>query len=363
MSETGWEEYDDPTPVAVNSLALKTESVNSTSNTTTGWEDIDDWGTSAQGSSSDATDWGSSGQSSFGVKRKHDSSNWPDCRDRSGYGSGRRCTEQNNVWSQNRSEPKSNWSSNNNFGSSKKTIQIPSTEVGRIIGRGGSTIQDLQTKSGARIKVNKDGRGYEADIDILGNQQQCDKAEELIQELIGGSGNKRNDDKSRTHNSTFQSSQQSNSWSSSNQNQNDDDFPDWTAIIKESEAATKRKWASLPPLIKEFYTESPEVANMSPEEVATFRKENNNIMVSHFSENDRRAIPNPVTKFEQAFIGYDEILQEIHKQGFENPSPIQAQSWPILLKGYDLIGIAQTGTGKTLAYLLPAMIHIDSQPT
>lgn len=35
--------------------------------------------------------------------------------------------------------------------------------------------------------------------------------------------------------------------------------------------------------------------------------------------------------------------------------------WPILLSGQDAIGIAQTGTGKTLAYLLPALIHIDGQ--
>lgn len=49
------------------------------------------------------------------------------------------------------------------------------------------------------------------------------------------------------------------------------------------------------------------------------------------------------------------------KQGFKTPSPIQAQAWPILLKGEDLIGIAQTGTGKTLAFLLPAMIHTENQ--
>ncbi|CAN8005726.1 unnamed protein product [Ixodes pacificus] len=42
--------------------------------------------------------------------------------------------------------------------------------------------------------------------------------------------------------------------------------------------------------------------------------------------------------------------------------PLQSQAWPLLLQGHDLIGIAQTGTGKTLAFLLPAMIHIDSQP-
>lgn len=54
-------------------------------------------------------------------------------------------------------------------------------------------------------------------------------------------------------------------------------------------------------------------------------------------------------------------IDEIKKQGFEKPSPIQSQAWPVLLKGEDLIGIAQTGTGKTLAFLLPAMIHTEFQ--
>lgn len=38
--------------------------------------------------------------------------------------------------------------------------------------------------------------------------------------------------------------------------------------------------------------------------------------------------------------------EQIQNQGFTKPSPIQAQAWPVLLKGDDLIGIAQTGTGK-----------------
>ena len=52
----------------------------------------------------------------------------------------------------------------------------------------------------------------------------------------------------------------------------------------------------------------------------------------------------------------------MQNQKFSEPSPIQTQAWPILLKGHDLIGIAQTGTGKTLAFLLPALIHIEGQP-
>lgn len=55
-------------------------------------------------------------------------------------------------------------------------------------------------------------------------------------------------------------------------------------------------------------------------------------------------------------------MAEIKNQGFNKPSPIQCQAWPVLLKGEDMIGIAQTGTGKTLAFLLPAMIHTEYQP-
>jgi ATP-dependent RNA helicase DDX43 len=62
-------------------------------------------------------------------------------------------------------------------------------------------------------------------------------------------------------------------------------------------------------------------------------------------------VPNPVQTFEQAFGHYPEILEEINMQNFEVPSFMQCQAWPVLLKGYDLIEIAQTGTGKTISQL------------
>jgi len=54
-------------------------------------------------------------------------------------------------------------------------------------------------------------------------------------------------------------------------------------------------------------------------------------------------------------------MVEIEKNGFMDPSPVQCQMWPVLLTGNDCIGVAQTGTGKTLAFLLPAFIHIEGQ--
>lgn len=49
-----------------------------------------------------------------------------------------------------------------------------------------------------------------------------------------------------------------------------------------------------------------------------------------------------------------EIREQLKKAGFPSPSQIQAWTWPLTLKGKDIIGIAATGSGKTLAFLLPA---------
>ena len=55
------------------------------------------------------------------------------------------------------------------------------------------------------------------------------------------------------------------------------------------------------------------------------------------------------------------ILQALEKVGYEKPSPIQAESIPLLLKGHDLLGQAQTGTGKTAAFALPMLANIDPE--
>jgi ATP-dependent RNA helicase RhlE len=50
------------------------------------------------------------------------------------------------------------------------------------------------------------------------------------------------------------------------------------------------------------------------------------------------------------------ILKAVHEQGYETPTPIQAQAIPAILEGHDILGGAQTGTGKTAAFTLP-MLH------
>ena len=54
----------------------------------------------------------------------------------------------------------------------------------------------------------------------------------------------------------------------------------------------------------------------------------------------------------------DPILKALRAEGYENPTPIQQQAIPILLKGKDLLGVAQTGTGKTAAFGIPILHHL-----
>jgi len=55
-------------------------------------------------------------------------------------------------------------------------------------------------------------------------------------------------------------------------------------------------------------------------------------------------------------------MNEVKAQGFSAPTAIQAQGWPMALSGRDVVGIAETGSGKTLTYCLPAIVHINAQP-
>ncbi|XP_071733501.1 DEAD-box ATP-dependent RNA helicase 20-like [Rutidosis leptorrhynchoides] len=121
-----------------------------------------------------------------------------------------------------------------------------------------------------------------------------------------------------------------------------------------SEAPRKLDLDGLTPFEKNFYVESPNVVKMSESEVEEYRTKRE-ITV------EGRDVPKPVKTFEDArFPEY--VMQEIVKAGFTEPTAIQAQGWPMALKGRDVIGIAETGSGKTLSYLLPAIVHVNAQP-
>ncbi|HEX4183294.1 MAG TPA: DEAD/DEAH box helicase, partial [Caulobacteraceae bacterium] len=56
------------------------------------------------------------------------------------------------------------------------------------------------------------------------------------------------------------------------------------------------------------------------------------------------------------------LLRALAAEGYTQPTPIQAQAIPHLMQGKDLLGIAQTGTGKTAAFALPILHHLEANP-
>ncbi|KAI5072605.1 hypothetical protein GOP47_0012711 [Adiantum capillus-veneris] len=67
--------------------------------------------------------------------------------------------------------------------------------------------------------------------------------------------------------------------------------------------------------------------------------------------------PAPFMTFDSANFP-PELSRELLSAGFQAPTPIQAQSWPLALQNRDIVAIAKTGSGKTLGYLLPAFLHL-----
>ncbi|NWR52874.1 DDX43 helicase, partial [Regulus satrapa] len=215
-----------------------------------------------------------------------------------------------------------------------------------ITGRGGTKIKELESSSGSRIKVTRGT--HESEVKIFGSIDVQNKAKMLIDNLVTSSG--QNYVRGKT--------------SDIIQPEHNPQKPviNWASLRENRAKYESMKWAGLPPIEKNFYKESSRTASMSQEEVELWRKENNDITCDDLKEGEKRCIPNPVCTFEDVFEHYPDIMANIRKVGFQKPTPIQSQAWPIILQGIDLIGIAQTGTGKTLAYLMPGFIHLTSQP-
>jgi ATP-dependent RNA helicase DDX5/DBP2 len=119
---------------------------------------------------------------------------------------------------------------------------------------------------------------------------------------------------------------------------------------------SKPSWdlSTLPKFEKSFYKEDEAVATRPSSEVERFRRDHQITIAG-------REVPKPVETFDEAgFPRY--VMDEVKAQGFPAPTAIQSQGWPMALSGRDVVGIAETGSGKTLTYCLPAIVHINAQP-
>ncbi|XP_072342996.1 ATP-dependent RNA helicase DDX42-like isoform X3 [Scyliorhinus torazame] len=107
------------------------------------------------------------------------------------------------------------------------------------------------------------------------------------------------------------------------------------------------------PFEKNFYIEHEELVKLSLIPLAELRQKLN-LRVSGADP------PKPCSSF--AHFGFDEqLMHQIRKSEYTQPTPIQCQGVPIALSGRDMIGIAKTGSGKTAAFIWPMLVHIMDQ--
>ncbi|XP_029365253.1 ATP-dependent RNA helicase DDX42 [Echeneis naucrates] len=108
-----------------------------------------------------------------------------------------------------------------------------------------------------------------------------------------------------------------------------------------------------PAFEKNFYNEHEELSSLTGTQVLELRQKLN-LRVSG------AAPPKPCTSF--AHFTFDEqLMHQIRKSEYTQPTPIQCQGVPIALSGRDMIGIAKTGSGKTAAFIWPMLVHIMDQ--
>lgn len=101
---------------------------------------------------------------------------------------------------------------------------------------------------------------------------------------------------------------------------------------------------------KNFYAPT---VTLTEEEAQEFIALNNMKLVG-------KDIPLPVKSFASLNFPPD-VLKYFESKKYTAPTPIQAQGWPMALSGRDMVGIADTGSGKTISFVLPALIHAKAQ--
>jgi hypothetical protein len=286
-------------------------------------------------------------------------------------------------------------------------VKINPRSIGALIGKSGSTINELRERYNVQIYVPKKGEFDESEyspgveIKISGlSKENVEKAKEEIKKINGQSASpadtlrafsfsgeqaRRNysNDKEEGHYSKasrYNNNNNNNGFSDyrnidndynnndKNRNKQDDkanssasassEFGaiDWD-LIRSQPLQNMNKFKDHPQIIKDFYVEDSEITQMTREQVKQYRKDKFNIEVKLFEKIDLtysgknmidtrtpeeiedylfKSIPKPVKTIEQAFRKYPEIIAECRKQNFIEPTPIQAQLWPILLKGQEV---------------------------
>ncbi|WP_231912351.1 DEAD/DEAH box helicase [Rhodococcus sp. EPR-157] len=114
-------------------------------------------------------------------------------------------------------------------------------------------------------------------------------------------------------------------------------------------------------------TEPNQDADVTPDESTSNESTSNESTSNESTSNGQASAPIDATPAVEeappitfADLGIDErVLKALHDVGYESPSPIQAATIPPLMAGNDVVGLAQTGTGKTAAFAVPILSRLD----
>ncbi|CAK56549.1 unnamed protein product (macronuclear) [Paramecium tetraurelia] len=102
-----------------------------------------------------------------------------------------------------------------------------------------------------------------------------------------------------------------------------------------------------------FYQEHEEIANLNVAQVEKIKRE----YQIHVKGNN---VPKPIISFGHLQLD-QKLVNKIVAQNFEKPTAIQSQALPCVLSGRNVIGVAKTGSGKTIAYVWPMLVHVSAQ--
>ncbi|KAJ3092129.1 hypothetical protein HK102_010409 [Quaeritorhiza haematococci] len=115
------------------------------------------------------------------------------------------------------------------------------------------------------------------------------------------------------------------------------------------------------------YKQHPDLASLPESQITSFLSESNISIEpeatgesSESSSASELSSMRPILEFR--FAQFPQALADLlAAAAFTKPTPIQATTWPFLLQKRDLVGIAATGSGKTLSFALPALIHVQNK--
>ncbi|SBT36244.1 ATP-dependent RNA helicase DDX23, putative (DDX23) [Plasmodium ovale wallikeri] len=231
----------------------------------------------------------------------------------------------------------------------KKKMQKPSEKFRNIFNFEWDQSEDTAKNDSNPLYQNRlepqllFGRGYIAGIDIREQRKRNNFYDKLVQNRINISMKKSTDSyKSKRDNVDVVEFIDSNVPSSSGVTPHNGEFiyePKVNNIIKDVQ---NKHWSEK------------KREEMTDRDWRIFR-EDNEIYIKG------GVVPPPIRKWEESKLSVD-LLKAIKKAKYEKPTPIQMQAIPIALEMRDLIGIAETGSGKTAAFVLPMLSYVKQLP-